>query len=377
MHTRLFAVCTMHMKRILTFAISTLLILGLCACGSASESDIIVATPEPIPSVTEAPTPAATPEPTPVPTPGPDEVSKLSGIPFSEFTEGMNQEYTPVAVMIENSPAARPQYGLQLANIVYEAPVESSITRFMAIFNDVLPERVEPVRSARIYFIKSQQPYDCAFVHYGGPSDAGYDSYIYDEDSEHIRIRVDGIRGKWAEYFVRDDGRDAPHNVICDLTKVVQLYDYQPEPIPFLYSYDEGSTYEGQTIRQIALPFMAGDDFVTYSYDAQTNLLTRSMQGKLFMSAETGEALTVQNLIVQYVNVYSKNELAGRRLMDLVGSGAAAFVIDGVYIEGTWSRESYDAPTKYYAADGSEIVLTPGNTWIALHPDTKDVVVTY
>ena len=150
----------------------------------------------------------------------------------------MNKDYTPVAVMIENSAAGRPQYGLQVANIVYEAPVEGSITRFMAIFNDVIPTRVEPVRSARIYYIKMQQPYDCAFVHYGGPSDPGFQSYIYDEDAAHLKIRVDGIKGRWSSYFVRDNQRAKSHDAICDLTKVVALYDYQPEPIPFNYNYD-------------------------------------------------------------------------------------------------------------------------------------------
>jgi hypothetical protein len=279
--------------------------------------------------------------------------------------------------MIENSSAARPQYGLQSANIVYEAPVEGDITRFMAIFNDVLPERVEPVRSARIYFIKMQQPYDCVFVHFGGPSDRGYDSYIYDKDSKHIKIRVDGIKGRWADYFVRDSHRPGPHDVITDLTQVVQLYDYQPEPIPFRYNYDDGSTYEGEPISEISLPFFGGKDYVSYRYDPQTNLLSRYMDNDPFLAAETDEAVTVQNLIVQYAHFYHGDELAGRRLAKVLGTGAAAFVIDGVYIEGTWSRENYEDATKYYDQDGNEIVLTPGNTWIALHPDTEEAVVAY
>jgi hypothetical protein len=358
------------MKRIalLIVCASLLLIYG---CAQPEET---AATPTP------APTPSAatpTPEPTPEPTPVEIEASKLSGIPFSEFTEGMNQAYTPVAVMIENSPAARPQYGLQTANLVYEAPVESSVTRFMAIFNDVLPEKVEPVRSARIYFIKMQQPYDCIFVHYGGPSDPGYQSYVYDEDAAHIKIRVDGIKGSWSDYFVRDKAKSAPHNVISDITQIVQLYDYQPEPIPFRYSYDEGKTYAGDDIGEIILPFFGKGKFVSYRYDAATNLLSRYMDGKPFRSAETGEPLTVQNLIVQSVHLPKANELSGRRIIDVLGAGEAMFVIDGVCVKGTWQRDSYEDATKYFDEAGEEIVLTPGNTWIALHPDTSEITVSY
>jgi hypothetical protein len=363
------------MKRVLLLVVCLSLLL-LSACLPSGEKETTATPPSeatPLPTVSISVAPAETPTPTPAP--GPDEVSQLSGIPFSEFTGEMNKNYTPVAVMIENSASARPQFGLQQANIVYEAPVESSITRFMAIFNDVLPEKVEPVRSARIYFIKSQQPYDCIFVHYGGPSDPGYQSYIYDEDSAHIKIRVDGIKGTWSDYFVRDKDKSAPHNVITNLKKVAELYDYQPQPVPFRYSYDEQKIYAGDTVKEIALPFLGGGKFVSYKYDANTNLLSRYMDDKPFLSAETGNTLTVQNLIIQHVNLPSVKELSGRRIIDLLGTGDAEFVIDGVYVKGTWQRDSFESPTKFYDESGAEIVLRPGNTWVELHPNSKETQV--
>ena len=308
------------MKRVLYLLLVILIVIAFGAC-QKNDTPTPTATPTEQPTEAPASIPTPTPVQTPEPTPSPDEVSALSGIPFSEFTDDMNKDYTPVGVMIENSAAGRPQYGLQVANIVYEAPVEGSITRFMAIFNDVIPTRVEPVRSTRIYYIKMQQPYDCAFVHYGGPSDPGFQSYIYDEDAAHLKIRVDGIKGRWSSYFVRDSQRAKSHDAICDLTKVVALYDYQPEPIPFNYSYDAEKIYDGETITQIILPFYGGGDFVSYQYDQGTNLLTRYMDGKPFVSAETDSAITVQNLIVQYVHLPSVKENSGRRIIDVLGSG--------------------------------------------------------
>jgi hypothetical protein len=362
------------MKRTLFLLLVILLIVAAGACQKTDTTDAMP-TSTPTEQPTNAPTPVPTPTPTPAPTPSPDEVSVLSGIPFSEFTDDMNKDYTPVAVMIENSAAGRPQYGLQVANIVYEAPVEGSITRFMAIFNDVIPTRVEPVRSTRIYYIKTQQPYDCAFVHYGGPSDPGYQSYIYDEDAAHLKIRVDGIKGRWGSFFARDSHRSSSHDVICDLTEVVALYDYQPKPIRFNYSYDAQKIYDGQTTTQIILPFYAGGDFVSYQYDPVTNLLTRYMDGDPFISAETGDVITVQNLIVQYVHLPSVKENSGRRIIDLLGSGDAEYIIDGIHIKGTWKRDTYDDPVTYYDGNGEEIILRPGNTWVALHPDTSQATV--
>lgn len=365
------------MKRILYALLVVLLIIaaGACQQNEPDPTPTLAPTAAPTPTPTAVPTPEPTPDPTPVPTPAPDEVSALSGIPFSEFTDDMNKDYTPVAVMVENSYAGRPQYGLQAANIVYEAPVESSITRFMAIFNDVLPTRVEPVRSARIYFIKTQQPYDCAFVHYGGPSDRGYQSYIYDEDSDHLKVRVDGVKGKWDDYFDQDSARARDHGKICDINDVVALYDYQPEPIPFHYSYYEEKIYDGAAITKVTLPFFGGDDFITYSYDPATNLLTRAMGGDPFIDAATDSAITVQNLIVQHVNLPSVRELYGRRIIDILDSGDADFFIDGVHVTGTWERTAYDEPVTYRDSAGQEIILRPGNTWIALHPNTKEITV--
>ena len=54
------------------------------------------------------------------------------------------------AIMIENSPSARPQSGLKEAEIVYEAVAEGGITRFLALCQQHQPELIGPVRSLRL-----------------------------------------------------------------------------------------------------------------------------------------------------------------------------------------------------------------------------------
>src|SRR6056297_3045109 len=65
-----------------------------------------------------------------------------------------------VAVSIENSPAARPQSGLEKAEIVYEFMLEGGITRFLAIFWPKVPKKIGPIRSARPALVKTAQSYD-------------------------------------------------------------------------------------------------------------------------------------------------------------------------------------------------------------------------
>ena len=61
-------------------------------------------------------------------------------------------EYKPVIAMIDNSEAARPQEGIQAADIMYECEVEGGITRLMGVWNSNMPDVIGPVRSARQYF---------------------------------------------------------------------------------------------------------------------------------------------------------------------------------------------------------------------------------
>jgi len=76
------------------------------------------------------------------------------------------------AIMIENSPDARPQSGIKDAGVVYEAIAEGGITRFLTLHQQDKPQLVGPVRSLRIYFLDWLAPYNASVAHVGGSADA-------------------------------------------------------------------------------------------------------------------------------------------------------------------------------------------------------------
>lgn len=354
------------MKQLLTFVIVIMLVLPFTACGSPEEEPVVAevsvsATPNPTVESTPDSTPESTPDQTPESTPDPY-ASKTTGLHFKG-------EYQPVLAVIENSPAARPQTGLQTADIVYEVPVEGSITRFVCVFSDNVPEEIMPVRSGRPPFLYIQHEWDAVFMHFGGSGCEKRDyskpySYYGHKLKADVKYDVDGWSGGWNDYYYRTSSASAPHNVVGNPLLVQELYDYEPEPISWLF--DENVSYGGENVEKFNLEMCSGEEnYITYEYDKDNDVYNRSMMGKVFKSKETNKQVTVKNIIVQYSTYETVQTI---KLWNMIGSGKADYYIGGQLIHGTWERPTADDDTVFYDDLGKQIVLRPGNTWIHLHP---------
>lgn len=348
-------------------AILIAMLITLAGCGAQSPVPSAIITPEPaIESVTptELPKPDPTPTPTPtsVPTQTPQSlnISHTTGLPFYG-------EYRPIMIVIENSAKARPQLGLQTADVVYEVPVEGSTTRFVCVFSDNVPKEVMPVRSGRVPFLFIQREWNAIFMHFGGSGSrrdhnaySFYGHKLYDK----IITVVDGLKGNLKGYFYRDKKKPSTHDVVGKPLRAQALYKYQPEPLNWLF--DDSIEYSGEIVPKINLKMCSGNkNFVSYKYDPDKNVYMRYMGGKKFMSAETGKQVSVKNVIVQHSTYEVELKI---KLWKLVGEGKADFYIGGKHIKGSWKRESEASKTIYYDAVGNQIVLLPGNTWIHLSP---------
>lgn len=353
------------MKKILSFLLVCIFIV-LSACSaqptpSPSPTLSLSATP----SVSVAPSPSVTAPETPSPSPSPVKVSFTTGL-------ASEAEYKPVGVMIENAPGARPQTNLQKADVVYEALAEGDITRFFCIFNDNMPEIVGPVRSLRIYYMNIHKEWDSILVHYGGSSTPGLESYVYGKSSDYIKIRVDGLKGKYNQYFWRVDSKGV-HDVRTDLTKVQKLYNYTPNPRK-PWQFDADINYANALpVTKIMVPFTNAENFVWYSYDSAKDMLIRYMGKDEFKDAVTKSAIEVKNLIIQYCKYKSLHDNKGRKNIVLTGTGEAEFIIGGKLVKGTWERKDLNSQTFFYDQNGMEIVFKPGNTWVEVHPNTIKV----
>jgi hypothetical protein len=270
------------------------------------------------------------------------------------------------AVIIDNLVEARPAHGLNAAGVVYEAPVESGITRFLAIFPNGTPEsQVGPVRSVRPYFIDWAAEYGALLAHVGGSPEAlgrlkrGADA-------------VTDLNEFWnGQYFWRATGRSAPHNVYAsgDLLrqaaerKESETTSLRPWRFKSVRPLEERPGSGGLTIGA-KTPAYA----VAWDYDRERNAYRRRQGGELQVDAATGEPVLASNIVVELTQVTVLDEVGRRRIMT-VGEGEAVFALDGDVYRGTWRKPSAEGRTRFFDASGNELRLNVGLTWIEVVPE--------
>ncbi|MDP2813492.1 MAG: DUF3048 domain-containing protein [Erysipelotrichaceae bacterium] len=274
-------------------------------------------------------------------------------------------EYEAFSIMIENTSAARPQSGLSLADIVYEIAVDGwNISRFLAIFSSNYPNKVGPVRSARMPFVNLQQEWRLPFAHFGSAS-TGQGDALSLLLSINLPIRFDGHKGLNDEFFSRDSARTSPHNAYFNAEKA-------KVKIPELtyverFTFDDVSNVDDSSILTISMKYSSTNN-VKYVFDATSKKYLRFVNNDPHMDAYTKQQIDVTNIIVLH-SPHRAVERVNYVLVEFVGEGKAEYFVNGKHEIGSWLKASDEAITKFFDSAGEEIVLLPGNTWIQVVHD--------
>ena len=94
--------------------------------------------PTPVPTATPEPTPTPVPTPTPSPTPAPTPKPVKAPLTGRLVSPAVARRH-PIAVMVDDHWDARPQSGFNDASVVWQAPAEGGIPRYMLVFQDRVP----------------------------------------------------------------------------------------------------------------------------------------------------------------------------------------------------------------------------------------------
>ncbi len=333
---------------------------------TASGPTGLVASPSPSgPSLppTASPTVApATPSPTPTPVPTPVLVpAPLTG----ELVTPAQAALHPIAVMIDDLGPARPQSGLSEASIVWQAPAEGGIPRYMAIFAETVPTDVGPVRSARYYFITWAAEYKAVYVHAGGSPQAL--STLLAQGNGKLVYNADEFR--YGNSFRRISSRAAPHNLYStgsQLRRLATTIGAKAPPTP-IWTFNAPAPLADRP-RGGRITFAYPHNSIRYDYDRLTNTYLRSVTGEgPEVDAATKQRIAPTNVVIMWMKFGPLNdgEAYKHRLeATVVGSGPAWIATNGHTVKGTWKKTSTGGPTLFYSSSGQQLSLTVGQTFV-------------
>ena len=282
--------------------------------------------------------------------------------------------------MVDDHRAARPQAGLSEAAVVWHAPAEGGIPRYMAVFQDTLPTLVGPVRSARQYYIAWAAETRAVYVHSGGSPQSlatlrsqGRGQLVWDADEF-----------RWGNrYLWRIRERFSPHNVYSDgahLRELATRLGAVDGPIESAWQFrTDAALGERPVGGSIEVAYTA--NAIRYDYDRASNTYLRTVSGEPSGQIDTATSSRVapKNVIVMHMRFGPLNDghPDKKRLeADVVGSGPAWISTNGRTIVGTWRKESMTEPTRFFRPSGAPVTLTAGQTFIQVLQAGSAVTVT-
>ena len=319
---------------------------------------------EAAPPPTTTTTTSTTTTTTTAPPPPPPPVYPLTGLPVTDPAVAARPT---LVVKIDNSePKARPQIGLNQADVVYEERVEGAVTRLMAVFHshDAVP--VGPVRSARTSDIGLYKPFGTPLFAWSG-ANAIFAEWI--RDSGIIDVGYRAAPG----LYTRAGNRSAPHNLMLRGTPDVWAGSYPGATPPaaqlFTYRAAGEPAAGGTPTSGVRIVYATGPGSAPVEYRWNGAGWARSQAGTPHIDAE-GAQVAPENVVISYTTYASSgvNDQFGVPIREaqLVGEGEALILTDGQAFAARWVKPSIEAPTQYTDPSGAPIGLTPGRTWVAL-----------
>jgi hypothetical protein len=282
-----------------------------------------------------------------------------------------------ILVQIENNPIARPPSGLNLADLVIEAPVEGDTTRFAAIYlcSEPVGADVGPVRSLRYFNVDLFQQLRAVTFVFGGATQ------VLDAMNRNRVPYVNGLTSGWS-FFYRAGPWPAPHNVFFDVDaaraeleggRLVELGPAAGTPRgPF--AFDPAATLPaGRAVTSVGLQTASFWRF-GWDWDATASRWLRTDAGAPNSDAFTGDRIQARTVIVQEVEqevLVNEPDPGGypRRYQFLTGEGTGVLFVDGQAHDVRWSRPGPDDLTTWtYVESGEPVVLPPGRVWWEIVP---------
>ncbi|MYT09749.1 MULTISPECIES: DUF3048 domain-containing protein [Streptomyces] len=261
-----------------------------------------------------------------------------------------------LAVKIDNVRAARPQTGLDAADVVYAEQVEGGLSRLMAVYATKLPKAVGPVRSARESDLELLRQFHEPTLAFSGAQG----KLMPLINSAPLVARTPE---KASGAYFRGADKVVPHNLFLHPGRLVPAtpgaaaltngFRYGPAPAG-------GVKDTSETVRYPAARF-------TFTWSQSRERWLVSMDGAPDVTAD-GKRLAPATVVVQYVKIRKSafHDFLGNNTpyTVTVGSGRAKVLRDGRAYDVNWQRAKATDGTEFTTKDGSPVNFAEGQVWV-------------
>jgi hypothetical protein len=303
------------------------------------------------------------------PAPEVPEVTESVNVGFSPISGLPGGDGGPIAVVkIDNVNPARPQWGLSAADMVFVEEVEAGLTRIAAVYNSSMPNKVGPVRSARISDLEIMEQFGTPAFAYSGAQQ----KFLPLIDQANLINASHGLNGK---FYTRQTDKNAPHNLTVDLGALVSSLTGISGAKDMGWTFSDVPATGGTTTNSFSAKWPASR--VGAQWDGTNNAWVIALDNQPASDAVTNQPMFAKNIIVQYVEQLADSgfqDKSGNKtpLIESVGAGKAILMRDGQRFEANWSRPTAISPTTY-TVGATNYVFAPGQTWVLFVPETYPV----
>lgn len=285
-------------------------------------------------------------------------VNPLTGV--AEFSDASKVNQRPIAIMVENSTISMPvQTGLSHADVIYETEVEGGITRLVALFQDISEtEKIGNVRSARYPYVDLALGHDAVYIHCG--QDPTYCApHLKNIDDIDINSNDTGSKRI-------SNGLSSTHNVYVitkDLLKrVTNNFKLKKDNVTPWVNFTDEELSLSTSANEVSVPFPAST--TKFTYDAASGLYTRLVNSKPQSDYFTKEKTQVKNIFVLMTSISFYPDGEHRKVA--LESGSGYYVTNGGVQEIKWSKGKSTNKFKFTDADGNELKVSAGNSWVCI-----------
>ena len=305
----------------------------------------------------------------------------LTGVTLEEGSVGTESFSAPaVSCKIDNVFAARPQYNLNKADLVFVQMVEGGVTRLVGVWQSQPVDQVGPVRSVRPMDADTIAPIGGIFCYSGGQapfvkaaSDTGV--YMASETSEQSAPE---------NSFSRSSAKPAPHNVIVDMALLQSQHPDKAAPGKVFdfagfnvesETYEPASTDAGEPTTHVTIKYPGAVSY--WEGDGSGNMI-REQDGASHLDGATNEQVKAKNVVVLKVKIDTSIKDGRYGFIPrtvLIDSGTAWVFANGKRVKGTWSKATQTGSITLADEAGNPIKLAPGNTWVELMPTNGSITI--